>query len=260
MKEEKRLNLVIIGPEKSGKTTLANYLAQEHQRAVVRLDTLYDWCLKRGSHLAEEAQKFLETRQEELAAALAEQEKRKKAKKKSKEEEPEVNPAEYKYLPKDMLAKMIKERLAQEDCNAGAIFDCLESEYWPDSKFAVELVAEAVPKQNLQVLLLRFQRDVAGADPGEEPAEVCTNYRYARRKAAAALKKPGSREEKPQGDADPAETKKRPKAKAAAKPVKKGQKAPSKEEEEKANEQAEAERKEQEEADRKRREEAAREQ
>ena len=54
------------GPEKSGKTTLANYLAQEHQRAVVRLDQLFDWCLKRGSQLAEEAQKYLDERQEEL--------------------------------------------------------------------------------------------------------------------------------------------------------------------------------------------------
>jgi polynucleotide 5'-kinase involved in rRNA processing len=30
VKEEARLNLVIVGPEKCGKTTLANYLAQEH--------------------------------------------------------------------------------------------------------------------------------------------------------------------------------------------------------------------------------------
>jgi type IV secretory pathway VirB4 component len=30
VKEEDKLNIVIIGPEKSGRTTLANYLAQEH--------------------------------------------------------------------------------------------------------------------------------------------------------------------------------------------------------------------------------------
>ena len=103
VKEQARLNLVIIGPEKSGKTTLANYLAQEHQRTVVRLDSLFDWCLKRNSSLAEEASKYLEARQEELAASLAEQEKKKKSKKKGKEEEPEINPDEYKYLTKDML-------------------------------------------------------------------------------------------------------------------------------------------------------------
>ena len=182
VKEEDKLNIVIVGPEKCGKTTLANYLAQEHQRGVVRLDQLYDWCLKRGSQLAEEASKYLEERQEELNVLLAEQEKRKKAKKKGKEDEPDLNPAEFKYLSKEILSKMLKERLAQEDCNAGAIFDCLEAEYWPDTKFAVELICDAVPQQNLQLLLLRLQREQAGGEGDEEPPEVCTNYRFARRK------------------------------------------------------------------------------
>ena len=182
VKEEDKLNIVIVGPEKCGKTTLANYLAQEHQRSVVRLDQLYDWCLKRGSQLAEEASKYLEERQEELNVLLAEQEKRKKAKKKGKEDEPDLNPAEFKYLSKEILSKMLKERLAQEDTNAGAIFDCLEAEYWPDTKFAVELICDAVPQQNLQLLLLRLQREQAGGEGDEEPPEVCTNYRFARRK------------------------------------------------------------------------------
>jgi len=38
VKEENKLNIAIVGPEKSGKTTLANYLAQEHQRGIVKLD------------------------------------------------------------------------------------------------------------------------------------------------------------------------------------------------------------------------------
>ena len=61
-----KLNIVIIGPEKSGRTTVANYLAQEHQRAVVRLDQLYDWCMKRGSQLADEATKYLEAKDAEF--------------------------------------------------------------------------------------------------------------------------------------------------------------------------------------------------
>jgi adenylate kinase family enzyme len=72
VKEEDKLNIVIVGPEKCGKTTLANYLAQEHQRGIVRLDQLYDWCLKRGSQLAEEASKYLEERKQELERLEAE--------------------------------------------------------------------------------------------------------------------------------------------------------------------------------------------
>lgn len=48
VKEHDRLNIILIGPEKCGKTTVANYLAQEHQRCVVKLDQLLDFALKRG--------------------------------------------------------------------------------------------------------------------------------------------------------------------------------------------------------------------
>ena len=41
---------------------------------------------------------------------------------------------------------MIKERLAQEDCNAGAIFDNIESKYWASIQTAFTLIAEAIPK------------------------------------------------------------------------------------------------------------------
>jgi adenylate kinase family enzyme len=76
---------------------------------------------------------------------LEEQEKKKKQKKKGKEEEPEINQAEFKYLPKHIVIEMIQERLKEEDCNAGAIFDCLESPQWPNLKFALEAICDAVP-------------------------------------------------------------------------------------------------------------------
>ena len=55
VKEKDRLNLIVIGPEKSGKTTCAHYLAQEHQRCVVRLDQILDFALKRGLPVYERA-------------------------------------------------------------------------------------------------------------------------------------------------------------------------------------------------------------
>jgi hypothetical protein len=44
---------------------------------------------------------------------------------------------------------MIQARVSEEDCNAGAIFDNLTSEAWTDEKFAVSLISDAVPKQNV---------------------------------------------------------------------------------------------------------------
>ena len=147
---------------------------------MVKLESLFSWCRNRGSPLAEEASKYLEERKEQLEVALAEQAKAKKGKKKGKDEEPEINQDEYGYISEDILCRMVRERMSQEDCNAGVIFDCLESEYWADAKFAIKLISDALPQQNLQVLLMKFQKDFAEGE--EEGVDVCTNYRFARRK------------------------------------------------------------------------------
>lgn len=149
VKDKDKLNLILIGPEKSGRTSVAQFLAQEHQRCVVKLDQLYDYCVKRGLPVGEKAAKFLEARQEDLAKALEEQEKNKKAKGKKPppkgQEEPEVNPADYKYLSKEILQEMIQQRVKEEDCNAGVVFDNLEATQWPNLKFALEAICDALP-------------------------------------------------------------------------------------------------------------------
>lgn len=164
---------------------------------MIKMDTLVDYWQKRGHALADEAAKYLEKRDEELQAALAEQEKAKKAKKKSKEPEPEINPDDYKRLSRELLLKMLEKRLEEEDCNAGAIFDNLKSDQWADEKFAVDLICEAVGIQNVQVVI--FKPNTERKDEEEEGLEVCTNYRYMRRNVEefAPKKEPEPVVEKP---------------------------------------------------------------
>jgi polynucleotide 5'-kinase involved in rRNA processing len=38
LKDEKKLNVILIGPESCGRSTAANFLAQEHQRSLIRID------------------------------------------------------------------------------------------------------------------------------------------------------------------------------------------------------------------------------
>lgn len=80
---------------------------------------------------------------------------------------------------------MLSKRLQEDDCNAGAIFDNLTCQYWPDQKFAIELICDAVPKQNVEVVVFNFNKEpmVEADESGDAEAttEVCTNYRYARR-------------------------------------------------------------------------------
>lgn len=115
VKDKDKLNIILYGPEKAGKTSVANLLSQEHQRCIVKLDQLYDFCVKRGLPVADKAAKYLEQRQEELKLALEEQEKAKKAKGKKPpakgQEEPEVNPNDYKYLSKEIVIEMIQARV-----------------------------------------------------------------------------------------------------------------------------------------------------
>lgn len=60
---------------------------------------------------------------------------------------------------------MIQQRMKEEDCNAGAIFDNLESSYWPTLKFALESICEALPTQNIQVILLQIPKETGEVPP-----------------------------------------------------------------------------------------------
>ena len=59
IKDEKKLNVILVGPESSGRTTAANFLAQEHQRCLIRMDQIVDFWQKRGHAMGEEASNFL---------------------------------------------------------------------------------------------------------------------------------------------------------------------------------------------------------
>lgn len=81
---------------------------------------------------------------------LVEQEAQKKNKKPKKGEvEIVVNPSEFKLMNREILVRMVKLRLEEEDCNAGAIFDNLTSELWTDEKFAIGFISDAIPQQNI---------------------------------------------------------------------------------------------------------------
>ena len=103
LKEEKKLNVILVGPESSGRTTAANFLAQEHQRCLIRLDQLVDFWQKRGHAMGDEATQFLEDQEAKLLEAQAEAEKKKKAKKGKKDVEEEFDPKEFKFLPSELL-------------------------------------------------------------------------------------------------------------------------------------------------------------
>ena len=94
---------------------------------------------------------------------------------------PEPSKAEFQKLNKELMQELIRERVSAPDCNAGVIFDGLDCIEVPDVKEAFECIFDALPKQNIQVLMFNFLKD-------DDEAEICYNYRFKRRKEEPELK------------------------------------------------------------------------
>lgn len=64
VKRRDRLSIILFGPEKWGKSTIAHFLSEEQQRAVINLDELYSWCEKNSTPTFPEVAKYLAEREE----------------------------------------------------------------------------------------------------------------------------------------------------------------------------------------------------
>ncbi len=63
---------------------------------------------------------------------------------------------------------MIQARVQEEDCNAGVIFDNLEAPQWSTSKEVIGYICEALPTQNVKLLVFNFSK--AAEEPvAEQP-------------------------------------------------------------------------------------------
>lgn len=171
VKKRDRLSVILFGPEKCGKSTIAYFLSEEQQRGIVNLNELLSWCEKNNTPTYAEVAKYLEERDEECKA----QEELEKKKKKKKEGEEEFDPKVYKYLPKEMLMKLIEERTSHEDCNAGIIFDNLLSENWKDEKEIIDAICDTLQEENVHLVTIALNKD-------EDGLEYCEHYKYKMRK------------------------------------------------------------------------------
>jgi len=115
-----------------------------------------------------------------------------------------------------MLQKMLKMRVSEEECNAGVIFESLNSENWADEKYAIELICDTLPTENIQLVMYKPQviKQVAKEGEDVDEMEVCTNFRYVRRTNPAYQQKK-QEEKKSKDDKAAVDTKvsKQPKAK-----------------------------------------------
>ena len=60
---------------------------------------------------------------------------------------------------------------------------------WADEKFAVGFISEAIPRQNIQLLMFKFNTEEITVGDTTHHLEVCTNMRYSKRHSPAFASK-----------------------------------------------------------------------
>eukprot|EP01022_Parablepharisma_sp_SALTPOND_P020800 TRINITY_DN386_c0_g1_i3.p1 TRINITY_DN386_c0_g1~~TRINITY_DN386_c0_g1_i3.p1 ORF type:complete len:4093 (+),score=589.86 TRINITY_DN386_c0_g1_i3:873-13151(+) len=159
VEEEKKLNVIIFGWDKQGNTAIANHLSEQHKRGIISISQVLQWNMQKNTQAAQNAQKYLAEKEKELHLLKEDMEKKKKKLKKG-EPEPTVNEAEYKILPKELFVELIRNRISEEDCNAGTIFDSLESEHCRGIVDTVEAISDACGVQNIKVVMLEVPKEI----------------------------------------------------------------------------------------------------
>jgi len=66
---------------------------------------------------------------------------------------------DYKYVPKEMLTKLLAKRLEHPDSNAGAIFIDLDSPLYQTTIEGLQMIMRSIKKQKLQVVFFEPLKD-----------------------------------------------------------------------------------------------------
>ena len=177
VKPSERYHILLIGPPEVGKSILAGYLNDRHQRSIIKMNELREWAQTNNLVLFNKTQDYLNSRKDELEKAKVEYEKAQKKKKKGQDPDPPIDETEYNYLTVELMIELVEARLAHPDCNAGTVFDGFDCEYIKDIQTCMEIIFEGCGNQNIQLLTFDYLK-------GENDLLVSHNYRYLKRKEA----------------------------------------------------------------------------
>lgn len=155
---EERLSVILLGPPKTGKSTIAHALEVEHSRKRLTVDECIDWVLSnpksiRDDYVAEKLVRKIRDAQGDTRAESAE---------------------EVPTLERDDVVAAMRYRLDLPDCNAGVVWDgCSQgSKYVGDD--TVECILAAIPGEE-SVKFITFRIDSA-SDEGSTPEDALAAY------------------------------------------------------------------------------------
>jgi len=158
--DDKKVNIIVYGWDKVANIKLSQAIAEfteKYRRGIVDISKILQYNVQKNLPAGINAEKFLADKAKELTILKEDLEKKKKKLKKG-EPEPIINEADFKVLPKEMFIELLKNRLLDDDCNAGAIFNSLETEFCKGPIECLELISEACGVQNVRVIMLEVPK------------------------------------------------------------------------------------------------------
>jgi len=141
IEKKDKVNIVLIGPKESGKTSILKQQMKTQFRGIISLKDLLKWNLENGHPEYEEkiAQENEEKKKEydDLKAQYDKLAKQAKSNKKIVLPDP---PSEsmYKCVSKTMFAELLNNRLSEGDCRIGCVFDDIECDLLESPEMALE--------------------------------------------------------------------------------------------------------------------------
>ena len=167
IEKKDKVNIVLIGPKESGKTSILKQQMKTQFRGIISLKDLLKWNLENGHPEYEEkiAQENEEKKKEydDLKAQYDKLAKQAKSNKKIVLPDP---PSEsmYKCVSKTMFAELLNNRLSEGDCRIGCVFDDIECDLLESPEMALEYLDDFFVDENLILAYFDFPKDKDGLD------------------------------------------------------------------------------------------------
>jgi hypothetical protein len=162
-----RLNVILIGPEKSGKTSIIRQQMPKQFRGVVSIKNLLQWNLDNGHpDFTERIEKYKEEKKKEFDELKVAHDKLVKQAKTNKKLVVPDPPSEnmYNCISKELFFELLQNRLNEQDCGIGVVFDDLNTDLLDSPETIIEYLEDFFVDENLYLAYFEFPKDKEGLD------------------------------------------------------------------------------------------------
>jgi len=167
IEKNKKYNIILIGPEKCGKSSIVKEQQKRHFRGIVNVAEIFDWNEKNGfEETVQKANRYLEEKKKELEVAKKERDEfiKKNKNKKPKVDPPVLEENKYSYLSKEIMIELFKNRLSKNDSGVGVIFDNFSNKYVENEETLMEIIDEVLCDEHIILCSLEFSKDHMGLE------------------------------------------------------------------------------------------------